>query len=545
METIYLNLIPTGISPVAHASQFDYNRAIAFVLFNGDEEYTIPDGAVVSVSGTKSDGHPFNYDSKHEPEVVTYDGSTVTVNTTVQMCAAAGKATCELKIATDGATLYTLNFILEVEEYALPADAALSEMDVPLIYKAIEAGTTTAADAEAAAKSAEAADDSATAAQKSAEASATSAGESETSAKAAKASETNAAGSATEAESYAHGGTGTRTGEDTDNAKYYSEQSKASATAAKNSQSSAAGYATKAGNQATEASKSAEAAKTAETNAGNYNTEAQSYAVGGTGTRTGEDTDNAQYYAKQAAKSAEEAAGAVTGVATWNGRAGAVKPQSGDYTADMVGAVSEEAYNTKVTEIDKAVDGKAAKSTTLEGYGITDAIKSINISGKTVTVTMSDGTTKTLTTQDTTYNNATTSAAGLMTAADKKKLDGVAEGATKVTVDSALSASSTNPVQNKVVNTALASKADATTVNAIQTEVNARPSTRKLATKDLTAAGGTLEWTDDSIGDDSLIDVYASIPNIAPSAITQSGTKCSVTFDAQESAFKVAIIVSN
>ena len=46
---------------------------------------------------------------------------------------------------------------------------------------------------------------------------------------------------------------------------------------------------------------------------------------------------------------------------------------------------------------------------------------------------------------------ATQSANGLMSKADKIKLDGIAAGATKVTVDSAMSASSTNPVQNKVV----------------------------------------------------------------------------------------------
>ena len=45
------------------------------------------------------------------------------------------------------------------------------------------------------------------------------------------------------------------------------------------------------------------------------------------------------------------------------------------------------------------------------------------------------------------------------TAADKKKLDGIAAGATKVAVDSALSATSTNPVQNKAVKAALDSKA--------------------------------------------------------------------------------------
>lgn len=67
---------------------------------------------------------------------------------------------------------------------------------------------------------------------------------------------------------------------------------------------------------------------------------------------------------------------------------------------------------------------------------------------------------------DTTYSNATTSAAGLMSATDKTKLDGIATGANKTTVDSALSSSSTNPVQNKVVNSALAEKVPTTrTVN--------------------------------------------------------------------------------
>lgn len=53
---------------------------------------------------------------------------------------------------------------------------------------------------------------------------------------------------------------------------------------------------------------------------------------------------------------------------------------------------------------------------------------------------------------------ATTSANGLMSSGDKSKLDGIATGANKTTVDSALSSTSTNPVQNKVVNSALAGK---------------------------------------------------------------------------------------
>lgn len=52
--------------------------------------------------------------------------------------------------------------------------------------------------------------------------------------------------------------------------------------------------------------------------------------------------------------------------------------------------------------------------------------------------------------------NTTTN--GLMSVADKKKLDGIAAGANKTTVDSALSSTSTNPVQNKIVNDALKGK---------------------------------------------------------------------------------------
>ena len=46
---------------------------------------------------------------------------------------------------------------------------------------------------------------------------------------------------------------------------------------------------------------------------------------------------------------------------------------------------------------------------------------------------------------------ATTSANGLMSKADKTKLNGIAAGATKITIDSAMSGSSNNPVANHVV----------------------------------------------------------------------------------------------
>ena len=55
---------------------------------------------------------------------------------------------------------------------------------------------------------------------------------------------------------------------------------------------------------------------------------------------------------------------------------------------------------------------------------------------------------------------ATQSANGLMNSADKTKLDGIEEGANKTVVDAALSDTSMNPVQNKVIDAALAGKAN-------------------------------------------------------------------------------------
>lgn len=69
-----------------------------------------------------------------------------------------------------------------------------------------------------------------------------------------------------------------------------------------------------------------------------------------------------------------------------------------------------------------------------------------------------DGTTQIKNLKDMVPGVASTSTAGLMSASDKTKLDGIADGANKTIVDSGLSSSSTNPVQNKVINTELGKK---------------------------------------------------------------------------------------
>lgn len=504
MQSINLDIIPSGIAPVAHTSQFDVGRTIAFVLYENSVAYSIPSGAIVSVEGTKSDNHAFSYSSSDEDAAVTYSGSTVIVSTTEQMTAAAGDARCEIKIVSSGVVLYTTNFRFHVEESALPSDSDMSATDIPMIKKAADAGDkidTLSDKIDKAEDLIAQVEDNVTTAKNSATSAAASATAAATSASNAKTSETNAASSKSAAATSAS------------NASTYASNAKSSASSASSSASAAA--------------TSASNAKTSETNAASS--------------------------AEAAAKSAAEASGAITGVATWNSRSGAVKPQSGDYTADMVGALSKDSVTSTYSATGTApVNGTAVASAISGKSDLASTVKSISISGTTVTVTFGDNTTKTYTTQDTntTYSNATTSAAGLMSASDKSKLNGIATGATKVTVDSALSSSSTNPVSNSVIYTSLAGKANASTVETMQStlttvynEVTARPVTRRLATKSLTASGGSLSWTDDHITDTALIDVYASIPNIAPSAITQSGTTCTVTFDAQDSAFDVALVV--
>ncbi len=118
-----------------------------------------------------------------------------------------------------------------------------------------------------------------------------------------------------------------------------SEASQA-ATSAAGSADAAQQYAQNATDSAEQSATSAQQSETSATDAQGYANSAsekatlsQSWAVGGTGSREDEDTDNAKYWAEQA----HNAAGG--GVTTFNGRTGAVIPQAGDYTPDMVGAV--------------------------------------------------------------------------------------------------------------------------------------------------------------------------------------------------------------
>nr|DAO17345.1 MAG TPA: hypothetical protein [Caudoviricetes sp.] len=101
---------------------------------------------------------------------------------------------------------------------------------------------------------------------------------------------------------------------------------------------------------------------------------------------------------------------------------------------------------TKIKDITPSVAKKVMSLDNVANYDQSKAIKSISRSGTTFTATALDGTTFTFTQQDnnTTYGIATQNANGLMSAADKTKLDN-------------LSATSVSAITNSEIDTIVAS----------------------------------------------------------------------------------------
>lgn len=128
--------------------------------------------------------------------------------------------------------------------------------------------------------------------------------------------------------------------------------------------------------------------------------------------------------------------------------------------------VQNKVINDKLTTMDSSISANTKKLAGIEEgankyvHPTTAGNKHIPAGGSSGQILRwsADGTATWGTDNDTTYEDATQTVHGLMSIADKKKLDGIASGATKITVDSALSSTSTNPVQNKVINTELGNK---------------------------------------------------------------------------------------
>lgn len=167
-QNINLNVIPAGVRPVIHCSQYDNNlQAIRFTLYKDNTQFSIPSGAAVIINGHKPDNTGFSY------AATAISGATATFTVTQQMTAVYGDVLCELRVRTSSQIIGTINFILAVEEAPLQDDTVLSDTEIPLIEQAVDIAANLAEYIEATYTNAAAAASSANAAAASATAAAT------------------------------------------------------------------------------------------------------------------------------------------------------------------------------------------------------------------------------------------------------------------------------------------------------------------------------------------------------------------------------------
>ena len=231
--------------------------------------------------------------------------------------------------------------------------------------------------------------------------------------------------------------------------------------------------------------------------------------------------------------------------------------------------VQNKAVNTAISNLNTLV-GNTSVATQISD-AVDECVTGLSVSGTTITYTKGDGSTGTITTQDTnttysnmkgatsssagtaglvpaptagaatrylrsdgtwqvppdtntTYSAATTSVDGLMSAADKAKLDGIATEATKVTVDSALSTTSTNPVQNKVVNTAISALNTLVGDTPVATQITSAINDAGFLTADLNnAESGVAPFTNSDMLGGLPASSYLQVADFSIASATQLG----------------------
>ena len=123
MRTFYVDTVPGGQQACIQCNQFETGDTWRFQLFYGGGRYDIPAGATVKITGTKADKAAFAV-------AATVDSNEVVVAVTEQITAAAGRCIAELLIESDGAAIYSANFVIMVEPAAVQGE--LSTSTVPL-----------------------------------------------------------------------------------------------------------------------------------------------------------------------------------------------------------------------------------------------------------------------------------------------------------------------------------------------------------------------------------------------------------------------------
>lgn len=111
------NLIPVQI-PV---KQFDNQaRKVRCRLYQNSVEYVVPEGTIVSYSGTRPDGAVFQYSSESRPEIVFVDSGTIILTVTSFMTEVYGRFPIDIYLLSDeGDVLGMFNLTLNVARAAI------------------------------------------------------------------------------------------------------------------------------------------------------------------------------------------------------------------------------------------------------------------------------------------------------------------------------------------------------------------------------------------------------------------------------------------
>lgn len=199
-QEMNIDFATPDVPPRVYAKQYDNNmRIIKANLYANGQPYTVQSGFDVNVRMAKPDG-TYVYNPALEAS-----GTYALIVLTQQMLAVAGECPAEIEVTQGSNVLSTATFVICVAADPVPEHAIESTNEFKTIQEL-------AAEVEAAAKVVTDNLDAINAVSENIEA-----------IKNAPQQAQNAANSATLAQSWAVGGTGTREGEDTDNAKYYAQ----------------------------------------------------------------------------------------------------------------------------------------------------------------------------------------------------------------------------------------------------------------------------------------------------------------------------------
>ena len=132
-QSFNLELIPKGVPPIVHVSQYDKGQTWTITVTEDGIPFSIPAGTSVTVQGIKPDNTGFQYSGTASDSVVTFIVQQ-------QMTVLAGEYDCELVLVNGNDQVATINFLLMVEAAALDDETIISETELPLIEQAAELG---------------------------------------------------------------------------------------------------------------------------------------------------------------------------------------------------------------------------------------------------------------------------------------------------------------------------------------------------------------------------------------------------------------------